>query len=184
MSKQFIKIDDMEAKPEWYLPMLKRYFFRDTFPFISNRQARRVIRFGLEEMARPFKRNFLPGLKPFAGSSWWAITLDCANFIIDYAKQNPQVVKFYKKSFASDEQFYHTVIGNSKFARQIKFPEKNDRIGVHEFANLHIVHPSLQKIYGREDFEEISKSDKFFVRKVTTQTSTTLLDMIDANLLK
>lgn len=181
--KQFIKIDYMEEKPDWYMPMFERYFFRDAFPIISNRAIRRIIRFGLEKVAKPFKRKFFPNIKPCAGSSWWAITSECARYIIDFTEQNRDFVGFYKNSFASDEQFYHTIVANSHFVNQIKFSNKTDRVGVHEFANLHIVHPSLKYTYTIDDLEEIKKSDKFFVRKVNSKESKELLDAIDAELL-
>jgi hypothetical protein len=46
-------------------------------------------------------------------------------------------------------------------------------------ANLHLIHPSLRKIYTEADFEEVMAANRCFVRKVNTAASSRLLDQID-----
>jgi hypothetical protein len=181
--KQFIRFTYMEDAPDAYMWMMNHYFFRDDLPFIQHRQARRVFRYLMETAAKPFKRKYFENIKPCAGSSWWAITLDCAKYIIDYMEANPKFVEYHHHTFASDEHFYHTVVANSKFAHQVAFQERTKLSGPYNFANLHIVHPSLTKIYTLEDLQEIKDSKMFFVRKVTSEKSTALLNEIDQQIL-
>lgn len=181
--QQFIRYTFMEDAPEHYMGMIHHYFFRDDLPFIRHRQARRVVRFLMEGTAKPFKKAYFSNIKPCAGSSWWALTLDCARYIIDYMKAHPEVVNFHKHTFASDEHFYHTLVANSHFASQVPNNLRTYLCGPHHFANLHIVHPSLTKTYTIDDFDEIKKSSMFFVRKVTTDKSKELLDQIDEKLI-
>jgi hypothetical protein len=55
--------------------------------------------------------------------------------------------------------------------------------GMWKKANLHIVHPSLKKIYTLADIDEVRNSDKLFVRKVNTAQSTPLIDVLEQTLL-
>jgi hypothetical protein len=93
-------------------------------------------------------------------------------------------VGFYRYTFAPDEQFFHTIIMNSPFADNSDGRQAFIERGTWRTANFHLVDPSLTKWFGAEDVDLIRNSDKFFVRKLRSGVSDTLVDWIDANLLE
>jgi hypothetical protein len=120
---------------------------------------------------------------PYFGSQWCALTLACCEFIIEYQNQNPWFWDMNIKTFSPDEHFYHSIVGNSRFASFATGIQEFVARGTWRMANLHIIHPSLSKYYTYDDFPEIRSSDKFFVRKIRSQDGTTLVDAIDSELI-
>lgn len=116
---------------------------------------------------------------PYFGSQWIGISQDCATYIADFHRLNPKYYQLNRHTFAPDEHFFHTIIGNSPFASQcdekISFVER----GTWRLANFHIIDPSLTKWYTIHDWAEIENSDKLFLRKVRSSDGNALLDKID-----
>ena len=181
-STEFINFGFMENDPAYYKDILSRYYFRDNFGFVKNRFIKKVLRASLEKMARPIKRAYFKDMKPCFGSQWWALSFDCVKYILEFISERPYFLIFYKNSFAPDEHFFHTIVANSPYLRNVEQLPHPGR-GPQEFANLHIIHPSLKKIYTVDDFDEIKQSNMFFVRNVTSLESKELLDKIDTQLL-
>lgn len=70
-----------------------------------------------------WKRDYekaLVQLKPYAGSSWWALSAEACQYILLFIETNPEVVEFFKNTLFPDESFFQTIIGNSKFRTQVK----------------------------------------------------------------
>lgn len=145
------------------------------------------------------------------GSQWWAITPECASFILEYSQKNRKIDKYFKTSFAPDEMYFHTIIFNSKFKKNTlnEGIEKYDKKW--KWNNIHYLDSStiscgdvikesiindIKKIINRKKYiyagsikffdethyNQIINSNQYFVRKVNTEISTNLLDKIDANL--
>jgi hypothetical protein len=129
--------------------------------------------------AIPLKRRLLEGTI-CTGSAWWALTPDCAKFILRFGEEHPEYERFFQYVQASDEHYFHTIVQNSHFAGEAATITPYSGRGMWKTANLHIIHPSLRKIYTDADFDEVRQSGCCFVRKVTTSLSTPLLDQIDS----
>lgn len=121
---------------------------------------------------------------PYFGSQWWAITVDCARYVLNFLKENPKFYSQNKFTFAPDEHFFHTIIGNSTFKEKSDGVHKYEGRGTWRMANIHIIHHSLTKWYTVADWEEINSSDKLFVRKLNSSASDGLIKLIDEKLLK
>jgi hypothetical protein len=92
---------------------------------------------------------------------------------------NESFVRYYQTSFASDEQFFHTILANSPFAsaaQEIPFEGR----GTYRCANLHLIDPTLSKWFDESDFERVTESGQYFVRKVRSGLSDGLLDRLDS----
>lgn len=118
-------------------------------------------------------------LTPYHGSSWWALTLEAARFAVAEIDRRPELVAKYKRSFASDEQVFHTIIGNSSFAASATGEIPFTGRGTWKAANLHLIDPSLTRWYDGGDIDEVIASDRYFVRKVGSDRSGALLDALD-----
>ena len=181
--REFIRYIDMREGPEHYMPQINRKWFKEPFYRGESRFrtfADRAFRRGLNNLglANQWPRN----LVPYFGSNWWAITSNCARYILDYLKNNPEYYCINKQTFSPDEHFFHTLIGNSRFHMNATGLQAYQGRGTWRMANLHMIHPSLQKWYTLADWKEVVASDKLFIRKVSTEKSTALLDRIDTEL--
>lgn len=65
-------------------------------------------------------RKHIGTLQPYGGSTWWALTKDACIYILDFVKNNEPFCRYFEKTFTSDEMFFHTILGNSKFKNRIQ----------------------------------------------------------------
>lgn len=176
---EFIKYIDVRESPDHYMKQIEVKHFRD--PILAgggfpDRVARKVA--NSLKMSNKWDGKWIP----YFGSNWWALTPACCEKVLETAKKVP-FIEMNRRTFAPDEKFFHTIVGNSEFAAKSDGLQEFLGVGTCNLANLHIVDPSLAKWFTEEDFEQVASSDKFFVRKVRTGTSTDLLDRIDKELL-
>jgi hypothetical protein len=87
--------------------------------------ARPVYRFVVKILAklgvaRRGYQKYLGSLEPYSGHTWWALTRDACQYIIDFEKSNQQVVRYFEDTFAPEEMFFHTILGNSPFRSQTR----------------------------------------------------------------
>jgi hypothetical protein len=71
----------------------------------------------------PRERNYkahLCGLTPYAGSSWWALSREACNYILNFVDENPRIVNFFKHTYNPDESFFQTILGSSPFRSKIQ----------------------------------------------------------------
>lgn len=144
-------------------------------------QIERAVRAGVNAMIRRIPKRALDGIELFHGSTWWAISQAAAAHVVNAYDTQSALCNFYKYTFASDEQFFHTVLRNSPFAPFCDPPIGDTARGTFRTANLHIIDASLTKWFDFSDRDVVASSDRFFVRKVRTSTSVPLLDWIDRN---
>jgi Core-2/I-Branching enzyme len=71
-------------------------------------------------LAQRDHRKYLPGMHPYSGSQWWALTREACRHILQFVEQNQGFVRYFENTFASDEAFFQTILGNSKFAPAIR----------------------------------------------------------------
>lgn len=174
--RQHINRVNVMDSPEHYLKLAKRYTFRDAWLPAGNLD--KVIRKLATIAAIPVKRKLLQATI-CTGSSWWALTPDCGYFILEFVKEHPEYDHFFRYVHCPEEHYFHTIVQNSPFGGEAPPVLPYRGRGMWKTANLHVIHPSLRKIYTAADFEEVMQSNRCFVRKVTTGISTTLLDRID-----
>lgn len=141
----------------------------------------KVLKKVMHYLAWPFnKSNLIKGeLSPCFGSQWWAITPTCAKYVIDYSDKNKEIDRYFKYSYAPDELYFHTIIFNSEFKERTMNKDIEINKGHWDWANIHHIDPSLAKYFTDVDFNELKNSNKLFVRKVNTENSLELLNMMD-----
>jgi hypothetical protein len=88
----------------------------------STKPARRFVsrvlaKFGF---AQRDPRKWLRNLELYSGRTWWALSGGACDFILRFAEENPQVEEFFTDSFAPEESFFHTIIGNSGFCPRVR----------------------------------------------------------------
>lgn len=123
----------------------------------------------------PFQRKFPKSFKPFAGSAYWFLSQECAEYVHLFVQQNPAFVNFFKNVTFSDESFFQTIILNSPFKENVI----NDDLTYADWLR-DSPHPEvLDKNY----LEILSKSPSLFARKFDIKKDSDVLDFIDKNIL-
>lgn len=128
------------------------------------------------------KRRPPTGLVLAHGSSHFAITASLAEEL--ESSVTPDIERFFRGVFASDEKFYPSLAASMPAPPEgLAGKEAFVGEGNWRYRNLHHIHPSLAKIYTHSDWDEVSASDRFFLRKLESGVSDALLDRIDTELL-
>jgi len=84
---------------------------------------RLLLRVLLKARIIPRQRDLQPALgalKPYGGSTWWALTRGACTYLVDYVARNPGLVRFFKGTQYADETFLHTILGNSPFMANVR----------------------------------------------------------------
>ena len=114
----------------------------------------------------------------FKGSDYWAITPDCAKYVLEILKQK-ELRKYFKTSFVPSEMCLHTIIFNSPFAKNAFFHEEKE-VTFQATTPLHyVVYKGMIKHLVASDYELIKASGRMFCRKVVTQESDELVELIN-----
>lgn len=134
-----------------------------------------------EMKLRGLKRKFIQGMDPYHGSQWWSLTGQCVKYVLDQVKTNKEISNFYRYSMFSDEQFFQTIIMNSKFDRSVV----NDNLRYIDWSkviwekDIWIVNPPHPKTLTTDDLPSLVSSSKLFARKFEDTTDVHVLDMLD-----
>jgi core-2/I-Branching enzyme len=65
-------------------------------------------------------KKYLGGLEPYSGEGAWALSREACQYVLGFMAANPHVEKYFRHTFAPDEVFFHTILGNSKFLDRIR----------------------------------------------------------------
>lgn len=122
--------------------------------------------------------------KLYKGAAWWAITSQLAKLVLKQWDNNTELRHYFKTSFCPAETFIQTVAFNSEFADKCMLTKGKYK----DLASLtpltYINYNPVIKILTEEDFDTIIKSGKMFCRKVISEKSDRLIEMIDTKLTK
>jgi Core-2/I-Branching enzyme len=94
----------------------------NTLRFPSTRPILRFVFRALAKvgLAQRDYRKHLGDLQPYSGHTWWALSRERCQYVMDFRQQHLQVTEFFKNTFASDEMLIHTILGNSPFRSRIR----------------------------------------------------------------
>ena len=113
--------------------------------------------------------DILPDL--YGGSSWFSITKECCEYIVNFIDNNSKIIKFFENVICGDELIFQTIIMNSKYKnyvisdslRYIKWQQGN-------------CSPDL---IDEDDIDDIKKSKKIFARKFDIDKNNVLYKVKD-----
>ena len=119
-------------------------------------------------------------LEMYYGTAQWAITRDCAKYIVDFERTHPKFNKIMRHVQFPDEEYFHTIVHNSEFKyRCIKYDEPEQRWLVN-WRNIHYFeYPKEITVFDEKDYEKLMAREELFIRKVRKGISDKLMDMID-----
>ena len=154
----------------WAADFRYQYFHRgDGAPLtrLACRIANRAMR------AAGIVRHMPGGMRPYGGSSWWALSQACVEDILARVRREPGLARFFRRCACPDEMFFQTLVMNSPFAprvlgqnfRYVQWPEHGAR---------------NPKILDEGDFERIAASRAHFCRKIDSAASAGLVPRLQA----
>jgi len=88
----------------------------------SNEPVRRLALRALAKLglAQRDYRKHLGCLEPYSGITWWALTREACQYILEFVPRNQHLVDYFQDVFAPEETFFHTILGNSAFRSRIR----------------------------------------------------------------
>lgn len=104
--------------------------------------------------------------KLYKGTQWFGITSELRDYILEYVNNNELYVKSFKKSYCSDEVFFHTIIYNSKFKEKIYQPIQTNNICYQALRYIDWKSgPDYPRILNENDFDKMKNTECIFARK-------------------
>lgn len=164
---------DKEHQKEWWSHAVTRYehyhFTDKTF------KGRYVVQWILNKLLP--KRKFPLDIKLFGSSdsSWWAISKDAVQCIVDFTEQEKKTMKFMKYTWCADEFFFATILMNSRFKHTVV--NNNLRLINWKEGSPNPI------ILSHLNFDEIKNSEKFFARKFDMDVDYDIMKKIEKDLL-
>lgn len=117
----------------------------------------------------PFNDKFLC----YGGSQWHTLSRKCIEYIRDFIENNPNFVKYYKKTLVPDESFIQTILINNQ---NFKFCNDNKR-----YIDFTEADSDRPRVLTSQDYDTITNGSFHFARKF--EQDTRILDMLEANML-
>jgi len=112
----------------------------------------------------------------FAGrSQWLTITEESALYVINYLRNNPEVAKFFKLSWGSDEVAIQTVLYNS----HLKVKITNNNLRYIDWSADDV----SPKTLNMDDAEKLMSSPALYARKFDMAKEPAILDYLDETII-
>lgn len=116
------------------------------------------------------------------GCAQWAITRQFAEYLDDFEKTHPKFNKKMKIMQFPDEEYFHTVLHNSGFKKNcIKYDEPEQRWLVNWRNLTYFEFPKEVTVLTKADYEKLKEQPDLFCRKVRSEVSGGLLNLLDAD---
>lgn len=171
VNPQKIFMHTLDVYSEWQeaIPRVENYHFT-AYKFPAKHSLEKILRKVLPKRKMPL------ALKPVGRSQWFSIGINHIKYIVEFLKKNPEVVKFFKLTWAPDEIIFQTILFASEF--------KNDMVNNNlRYIDWNDGAPS-PKIFTMADQDNLAFSGKFFARKFNPEIDDKILNWIDEHLLK
>ncbi|MDP4151133.1 MAG: beta-1,6-N-acetylglucosaminyltransferase [Bacteroidota bacterium] len=104
-------------------------------------------------------------------ANWFTLTPAAATYVLDFLKNNPKVVRFFKYVWGADEFIFSTILYNSPFREQIV-----DNLVYVDWTGQTGGHP---RVLGAGDFERLRRTDKLFGRKFDMSADAAIFGMLE-----
>ena len=104
-------------------------------------------------------------------ANWFSLTSEAARYAVNFLREHPELVRYFKYCWGADEFIFSTVLYNSHFKDKIK----NNLVYVDWDNEGHIGHP---KTLTARDFDKLKASDKLYARKFDAEADASIVAMV------
>ena len=112
---EFITMMKMPA-PGKPIARLNTVRFPSTRPILRF-VSRALAKVGLAQ--RDYRKHF-DGLEPYSGVTWWALSREACEYVIEFTRNHGKLAKYFETMHAPEETFIHTILGNSPFKSRVR----------------------------------------------------------------
>ncbi len=117
-------------------------------------------------------RHLPYNLKPYGGSAYFCLAKRHVSYILRYIENKPDLIGFFRRTFAPDEMFFQTILMNSSLKDSIV----NDNLRYIDWCKQGVPLPAVLTV---ADVENLLCSTKLFARKFDLDVDSKILDYID-----
>jgi hypothetical protein len=164
IGKEFIHYKYFDTEWTEAKARVEKYHFTE-FQFLTKYKVEFLVNFILP------KRKFNFNLELVGKETFWTLSQECAEYVLQYIESNKALRKFLKFTWGSDEFIFQTIIMGSPYKenvvnknyRYINWPEKGAR----------------PNVFVETDFERIINSDCIFGRKFDINIDKKIIDLLD-----
>lgn len=100
--------------------------------------------------------------KLYGGSTYWTLSRNILQYVIDFTANNPSFFKRFKYTFCAEEIYFQTVIMNSTHAKNIT----NDNLRFIDWEKSEDGSPAFLET---TNYDSIINSNKLFARKIKSE---------------
>jgi len=156
------------------MPRIEYYNFYDVFnakSYLGSKIIKRALKLQkFFKVRRTYDKNFPP---LHGGSTWWTLSYDCLEYIIDYTVEHPLFLKRFEHTFCSEEIYFQTIIASSPFADKVS----NNNLRYIDWTPRDGISPVT---LDESDYDTLLQSEAFFARKFQVPKSKKLLTMLSS----
>jgi hypothetical protein len=189
--RQYLRAFEILKSEPKYFWQIDRTHHRD-ISFLSrntgNKSLRKLRNALIRLLDGPLSRRRQPpipdGLRVGHGGTHFAVTAECMRAMEELV--TPEVERFFASIFCPEEKFYQSLIMLTRFAQSTPAGgfEEYTGPGNWRYANLHLIDPTLVRVFRIEDWPEVASSDKYFIRKLVSGKSDDLREKIKSERLR
>jgi hypothetical protein len=121
----------------------------------------------------PWRRRLPHGLVPYGGGAWICLSRPVVEYVTEFVRSNPSIVRFFEHALHPDELFFQTIVMNSPLAETVV----DDHLRYIDWST-----DPAPAILRASDFERLIQSGRIFARKFDVTADATVLDRLDAYL--
>ena len=179
----FFKDKDTEYIDYWNIPKkggadngnmdrIEYYNFYDFWNCKIHNQKQRIELVIRIQKRLGFKRKVNSKMpKLFGGSTYWSLSRNCINYVIEFTKKNKFFLNRFKYTLCAEEFYFQTIIMNSDFANKVA----NDNLRYIDWVSRNGNNPA---ILDETDFGKLKETNAVFARKFDYPKSLVLLNKI------
>lgn len=123
------------------------------------------------------ERRFPPYVEPYGGWSWWNLSREAAEYVIDFVARHPDYRAFHRHTLSADEIFVHSILMGTGFPGAERVANEDLRFLEWRPDGKH------PRILVSDDLPDIMASEALFARKfddgVDEEVIRRLVDHID-----
>jgi len=116
----------------------------------------------------------------FFSCTWLGLSDNFIEYFLNIMNKNKKIKRYFKYSYVPDELLIATIFFNSPFKDKALGFITDESLHYNNYPALHYLnYEPVIEVYDEYSYDKIINSKKLFVRKVTSEKSTKLIEMID-----
>lgn len=152
------------------------------FHFADSRLLRRA------RLSGRVRRRVYDKVPLYQGAQWWALTRGCVDYVLEFLRDNPELVRFTRWTLLSDEILFHSIVKVSPFAANVTHDFETaasyvDHLASNDhgctYVDWNAVGVRLPKVLTADDYASLMRSQCLFARKFDEPRSAELRSMLE-----